>query len=124
MPILKDIKISQEINFNGLPTWVSIGGDLLENEDPKEALRKIQKIITEYHQEEQKAYSQSKWGSKTDNTQSEEIKAILDGIEACTYIKEGDKGEFNLSTFWLPSKGNLVLSTAYKAKEKQLTDAK
>ncbi len=120
MPLLKDIKISQEINFNGLPTWVSIGGDLIENEDPKEALRQIQKVITEYHQEEQKAYSQSKWGSKTDNTQSEEIKAIIDGIEACTYINEGDNGELNLRTFWLQSKGNLVLSTAYKAKEKQL----
>ena len=51
---------------------------------------------------------------------SEEIKATLAGINTCTEL-EGDNG---LKSYWLKSKGNLVLSEAYKTKEKQLTNAK
>ena len=50
----------------------------------------------------------------------DEIQATLDGINACTEL-EGLNG---LGSFWLPSKGNLNLLNAYKAKEKQLKDAK
>jgi hypothetical protein len=50
----------------------------------------------------------------------DELTATLDGINACTEM-EGDDG---LKSYWLRSKGNLMLSTAYKQKEKQLTDAK
>lgn len=53
-------------------------------------------------------------------TISEEIKATLAGINTCTEL-EGDNG---LKSYWLKSKGNLVLSEAYKTKEKQLTNAK
>lgn len=48
---------------------------------------------------------------------SDEIQAILDGIEASVDLLE-------LKSWWLPSKNNLTLSTAYQFKLKQLTDAK
>ncbi len=51
---------------------------------------------------------------------SEEIKATLAGINTCTELE----GESGLKSYWLKSKGNLVLSEAYKTKEKQLTNAK
>jgi len=110
------IKISQEINFNGMPTWIGIEAALLPDEDEKDGLRKIQKIITEYQDEEQKAYTQSKWG-KMGVKLSDEVQGIFDGIMNSPDLKE-------LNSWWLKSKGNLNLSTAYKAKEKELTDAK
>ncbi len=117
MPQIDRIKISQEINYNGMPTWIGIEAALLPGEDEKEGLRQIQKVITEYQTEEQKAFGQSKWG-KPETKPSDEIQAVLDGIDACIEV-EGT-GDLSLSTFWLRSKGNLVLSNAYKAKEKQL----
>ncbi len=51
------------------------------------------------------------------NKVTDEVQAMLDGINNSPDIKE-------LSSWWLRSKGNLVLSNAYKTKEKQLTDAK
>jgi hypothetical protein len=56
------VKISQEINFNGMPTWVGMEGLLDPDEDPKEGLRTIQRKITEYQQEEQTTFGKSKWG--------------------------------------------------------------
>lgn len=50
-------------------------------------------------------------------TISEEIKATLAGINTCTELEGGN----GLKSYWLKSKGNLVLSEAYKTKEKQLT---
>lgn len=48
-----------------MPTWVSIGGTLLPDEDPKDELHKIQQKITEYQQEAEKNYK-GKW-KKPDN---------------------------------------------------------
>lgn len=48
---------------------------------------------------------------------SDEMQGTLDEIEKCLTPDE-------LSGFWLVCKGNLTLSAAYKAKEKQLKDAK
>ena len=50
------------------------------------------------------------------------VNKVLEAIRLCNEI-EGN-GEFSLRTYWLISKGNLVLSQAYKEREKQLTDAK
>jgi len=75
------IKISQEINFNGMPTWIGIEAALLPDEDEKDGLRAIQKIITEYHQEETKAYSQSNWAKKDT---SKPILSLIEELEACT----------------------------------------
>lgn len=106
------IKISQEINFNGMPTWIGIEATILPGEDEKEGLRQIQKVISEYQDEEQKAYTQSKWG-KGEVKPSDEVITALDEINNCTDLEV-------LKTYWLPSKGNLVLRAAYTAKEKQL----
>ena len=114
------IKISQEINFNGLPTWVSIGASLQPEDNVLESLRSLQKDITDYQTQEQQAYSKSKWEKKNDNPVTNEIQSALDGINACEEL-EGNNG---LKRWWTKSKSNLTLSTAYKAKEKQLTDAK
>lgn len=51
---------------------------------------------------------------------SDEVKATLAAINQCTELG-GDNG---LLSYWLKSKGNLVLSEAYKTKEKQLNNAK
>lgn len=118
MPILKDIKISQEINFNGLPTWVSIGGDLLPDEDPKEAIRKVQKIITEYQDEEHKAYSQSRWGRKLVDVPAV---SMIEQMDACTELtKDPDKG---LLSFELTIK-NAEEKAFYDFKLNQLTNKK
>lgn len=74
------IKISQEINFNGLPTWIGIEASLLPDEDEKEGLRKLQKSITDYQTEEAKAYGQSKW-AKTEHLP---IKSLTEEMESCT----------------------------------------
>lgn len=74
------IKISQEINFNGLPTWIGIEASLLPDEDEKKGLRKLQKSITDYQTEEAKAYGQSKWAK----TESEPVKSVIEQMESCT----------------------------------------
>lgn len=81
--IIDRIKISQEINFNGMPTWIGIEGTLLPGEDEKDGLRQIQKSITEYQQEEAKAYSQSKWAIKS-TPEYGPSKSLTEEMEACT----------------------------------------
>lgn len=126
MATIDRIKISQEINFNGLPTWIGLEGILLEGEDEKTALRQLQKVITDYHQEEAKAYSQSRWGKKeaVENKPPDEVQDVLNGIADSANLDE-------LRTWWLKSKGNLVISAAYKEREQvflsqlqQIADAK
>lgn len=77
------IKISQEINFNGLPTWISVGGTLLPEENVLEGLRTLQKSITDYHNEEAKAYSQSRWKVKAEPDYTS-TKSLTEEMEACT----------------------------------------
>ena len=58
--IIDRIKISQEINFNGMPTWIGLEGTLLPGEDEITGLRTLQKSITDYQTEEEKKYRESK----------------------------------------------------------------
>lgn len=78
-----NLKISQEINFNGMPTWVSIGGTILPGEDPKDGLRQIQQKITEYQQEGQQAYGKSKW-AKIEQPET----SMMEEMASCTTEKE------------------------------------
>lgn len=48
---------------------------------------------------------------------TDKIQGTLDEIEKCLTLDE-------LQGFWMVSKGNLITSNAWKAKEKQLKDAK
>lgn len=77
------IKISQEINFNGLPTWVGIEASLSPDENEIEGLRKLQKSITDYQTEEAKAYGQSKW-AKAEPEYDGPAKSLTEEMEACT----------------------------------------
>jgi len=60
----ENIKISQEINFNGLPTWVSIGASLQPEDNVLDCLKILQKDITDYRDTAAKEYSQSKWAKE------------------------------------------------------------
>ncbi len=90
------IKISQEINFNGMPTWIGMEGLLDPDEDPKEGLRKIQKEITQYQQEEQKTYSKSSWARP-----EQPVISMIEQIDACTVL---DKDAGGLLSFELTFK--------------------
>ncbi len=103
--------------------------DLNEGESATEALDTCSQLVNEYHQKTMAELDEFRGTKTTDINPIEdiqvdkvpdEIRAVLDGIEACT----GIAGSEGLGSYWLRSKGNLVLSTAYKAKEKQLTNAK
>ena len=115
LPSFETIKISQEINFNGLPTWISIGGTLLPGEHEHDGLRSIQKSITDYKEQEEKAYRESKI-YQVDKL-PDEIKGTFAELAKCLTLAE-------LKGYWLVCKSNLALSTEYKKREKQLTDAK
>lgn len=105
------IKISQEINFNGMPTWISIGGTLLPDDDVKDGLRQLQKSITEYQQEEQVAYGQSKW--KKAAPESNPAGNMINSINSCTEIKV-------LESYKIMAKSNPILQAAYEEKLKEL----
>lgn len=118
MPTIDRIKISQEINFNGMPTWIGIEAALLPGEDEKDGLRQIQKVITEYHQEEQKAYGQSNWGRKS---VEQPLVSMIEQMDACTELtKDPDKG---LLSFELTIK-NAEEKAFYYFKLNQLTNKK
>ena len=90
MPVIDRIKISQEINFNGMPTWIGLEATLLADENEKDGLRQLQKVISEYQDEEQKAFNGSRWGRK-----SAEVPAVsmIEQMDACTELtKDPDNG--------------------------------
>lgn len=112
------IKISQEINFNGLPTWIGLEATLLEGDDEKDGLRQLQKIITDYHQEESKAYTQSKWkmkpdseygGTDTGQPKLSKEEELIQTINNCTSF-EGDNG---LNSYRLPASLHPSTKAAY-----------
>jgi hypothetical protein len=113
--MIKDkIKISQEINFNGMPTWVSVGASLTVDDNVLDCLKSLQKDITEYKELEEKKFNKSK--KNTPNDISGEVQDALDAINSCESLD-------GLKVWWLKSKSNLILLTAYKAKEKEITNA-
>lgn len=81
------IKISQEINFNGLPTWISVGGTLTPGEDVLDGLRQLQKSITDYHAEEAKKYQSHNWAKSEppypDKQVDKPTKTMIEEMEAC-----------------------------------------
>ncbi len=103
----------------GLEATLDVG------ENPEEALTKLKTITNELHiatMAELEGYR----GTTTRVVEEketqvtkvpDELQDALDGIEKCQDISE-------LKEWWTLSKSNLKLSQAYKAKEKQLTDAK
>lgn len=93
---IDNLKISREINFNGMPCWVSVGGTTTPDEDPIENLKKLQKVITEYQQEEEKAFGKRRWGKPDQPTGS-----MIEQMKACTEL---DKEKGGLLSFELAYK--------------------
>lgn len=112
--IIDTIKISQEINFNGMPTWVSIGGTLLPEDNVLDGLRQLQKSITDYQTEEAKAYSQSKEIQirPVNTPKMSPDEALIQAINNCTVL-DGDNG---LLTYRLPASLNPSTKAAYDLK--------
>lgn len=72
------IKISQEVNFLGMPTWIGMEASLLPDENEKDGLKALQKSITDYLQEENKP-PKSKW-----KDEPEFNKPVIEQMESCT----------------------------------------
>ena len=111
--IITTIKLSQEINFNGMPTWIGLEGSLSAGEDEKDGLRSLQKSITDYVKEEQEKLPKPTWMPKAKAEVSDTNKETIEAINNCQTPEE-------LEGYWLISKNNLVLSEAYKTKKQQL----
>lgn len=105
---------------------IGLEATLDEGENPETALSRLKIMVEELHQETLKSLSTDDFrGTHVRNVVEEPVDSVnkvLEAIRLCNEI-EGN-GEFSLRTYWLISKGNLVLSQAYKEREKQLTDAK
>ena len=114
--------------FNlGSYTSESIGVEmeLNEGDNATEALDNCSALVEEYHQKTLAELETYRGTSVRDiiepavqiNKVPDELQGALDGIDKCQDMSE-------LKGWWTLSKSNLKLSQAYKAKEKQLTDAK
>lgn len=105
---------------------IGLEATLDEGENPETALSHLKILVEELHQETLKSLPTDDFrGTHVRNVVEEPVDSVnkvLEAIRLCNEI-EGN-GEFSLRTYWLISKGNLVLSQAYKEREKQLTDAK
>lgn len=82
------IKISQEINFNGMPTWIGMEASILPDEDEKDCLRKLQKSITEYDNEAKKEYSKSKWAKSEPEYNDKPVQSMIEEMETCATFAE------------------------------------
>lgn len=87
--IITTIKLSQEINFNGMPTWIGLEGSLSAGEDEKEGLRSLQKSITDYVKEEQEKLPKPTWMPKAKaegnkNSKEQQIATTIEAINGCT----------------------------------------
>jgi hypothetical protein len=114
--IITTIKLSQEINIMGRPTWVGFDGTITEGEDEIKGLMEMQDKVNKFAAEADKAMPKPSWIAKKKDV-SEAVNAVLESIEK-------SKTDEELQSLWLISKGNLVLSEAFKTKQKELNDAK
>jgi len=108
------IKLSQEINFNGMPTWIGLEAALLPGENEKDGLRSLQKSITDYVKEEQEKLPKSTWMPKAKAEVSDANKETIDAINNCNTMEE-------LNTYKFVSNRNLSILEAWKKKESELT---
>ena len=108
------------VNGYGLKSWDKFGleADITTGEDPIQLYKELDAIIEQSFKE---SYPDNPNQEREKQVEAkpvtDEVQAILDGINNSPDLVE-------LKSWWLKSKGNLTLSSAYKIKEKQLTDAK
>ena len=113
-------KSFEMVNGYGLKSWDKFGleADITTGEDPIQLYKELDAIIEQSFKESYPDNPNQERVKQVDkHTENGEIIATLDGISKSKDVTE-------LSSFWLKSKGNLTLSSAYKTKEKLLTDAK
>lgn len=110
------IKLSQEINLLGRPTWVGFDGTITDGEDEIKGLMEMQDKVNKFLSEVEKNAPKPTWLPKPKPEVSDANKETIEAINNCQTTEE-------LEGFWLISKNNLVLSEAYKTKKQQLTDA-
>jgi 3-deoxy-D-manno-octulosonate 8-phosphate phosphatase KdsC-like HAD superfamily phosphatase len=113
-------KSFEMVNGYGLKSWDKFGleADITTGEDPIQLYKELDAIIEQSFKE---SYPDNPNQERVKQVEAkpvtDEVQAILDGINNSPDLVE-------LKSWWLKSKGNLTLSSAYKIKEKQLTDAK
>ncbi len=112
-------KSFEMVNGYGLKSWekFSLEGELAPRENPLEAYVELGKIIDEAFKEANPKVVEPPKEIQVDKKLPDELKGTLAELEKCLTLDE-------LKGFWLVCKGNLALSTEYKKREKQLTDAK
>jgi hypothetical protein len=122
---MKSKTINYSVTFEmgsqyGQKVWEKIGQDaeMEEGDTFIECYRNLREQINAAHAEtvaEIELYR----GTKVITVEQKPIDSIqstIDELNKCLTIEE-------LKTYWLPCKGNLVLSGAYKSRQKQLEDA-
>ena len=113
-------KSFEMVNGYGLKSWDKFGleADITTGEDPIQLYKELDAIIEQSFKE---SYPDNPNQERVKQVEAkpvtDEVQAILDGINNSPDLVE-------LKSWGLKSKGNLTLSSAYKIKEKQLTDAK
>lgn len=113
-------KSFEMVNGYGLKSWDKFGleADITTGEDPIQLYKELDAIIEQSFKE---SYPDNPNQERVKQVEAkpvtDEVQAIFDGINNSPDLVE-------LKSWWLKSKGNLTLSSAYKIKEKQLTDAK
>lgn len=87
--VKETIKISQEINFNGMPTWISIGASLQEGDSVVEGLQSLQKDINDYQDAETKTYKKSikSVDSNVKDMKESPINNMITAIQGSSSIK-------------------------------------
>lgn len=113
-------KSFEMVNGYGLKSWDKFGleADITTGEDPIQLYKELDAIIEQYFKESYPDNPNQERVKQVEEKQlPDEVAAIMEGIKNSPDITE-------LKSWWLKSKGNLVLSSAYKLKEKTFTDAK
>lgn len=106
---IKEVSFSETFPMNnGHFQKIFVTAEIEGDDDPKKALYEAKKLVNNFFYESNKAEEKKKEESFTDMQQS-----FLNGIQDSKTIEE-------LETFWMQSKGNLVLTQAYNKRKKEL----
>jgi hypothetical protein len=103
------VKYTKEFQYHGISEWVGAELSIDEGDDPKLALHEAKKLAYEFYSEIRKEGSEPE--VKKEQLVTDELKYSLQGINNASTLDE-------LKGYWMLSKGNLILSEAYKTKLK------
>lgn len=123
---IKTVSFSQSIETvygYGLKKWTKAASEVeldKDSDSPDYAYALARQLVKEQIDKELSEQAEQKGTHERiiqEEPQPDSITSTLNEIEKCKDMTE-------LGSLWLISKGNLTLSSAYKAKEKQLNNAK